>query len=215
MTALIITQGPARRRRALRRLAAQADLVVVADGGARAARAAGIVPDLLVGDLDSLDDASARWASRRSIRGRVFPPEKNATDAELALRLAVQRGAREIVIFGPLSGRMDQALANVFLVVAARALGSRARLTDGRAFVWLASRTTRIDGRRGDLVSLLPLSPRVRGIVTTGLRYPLNQGTLRQGFTRGISNEIVSLPASVRVAKGDLLLIHTPKRLRD
>ncbi len=210
MIVLIVTQAPARRRRALRRLAAGADLVLAADGGARVARAAGVVPRFIIGDLDSLDRDTARWAARRRIPRRPFAVAKDATDAELALREADRRGAREIWIFAALSGRMDQALANVLLLVTARSLGARARLTDGRAVAWLASQRTRIDGREGDLVSLLPLTPRVRGIVTKGLRYPLNGGTLRQGSTRGISNEIVSTPVSVRVAEGDLLVIHIP-----
>ncbi|MBI3976336.1 MAG: hypothetical protein HY334_08105, partial [Armatimonadetes bacterium] len=55
-------------------------------------------------------------------------------------------------------------------------------------------------------------SPEVRGIVTTGLRYPLRGGTLRRGSTRGVSNEIVRAPASVRARAGDLLVTHIPRR---
>ncbi|MGH2452521.1 MAG: thiamine diphosphokinase [bacterium] len=211
MIALIVTQGPARRRRALRRLAARADLVIAADGGARLARACGVVPHLIIGDLDSLDPATARWAVRRRIPRRAFPVTKDATDAERSLREAARRGADEVWIFGAMARRMDQSLANVLLLVAARGLRLRARFTDGRAVAWLATKSTRIDGRSGDLVSLVPLSPLVRGIVTSGLRYPLRRGSLRLGSTRGISNEIVRAPASLRVAAGDLLVMHTPR----
>lgn len=212
MIALIITQGPARGSRALRRLAGAAGLILAANGGARVARAAGVVPHLLIGDLDSLDAATARWAARRRIPRRTFPSAKDATDAELALRAAARRGAREVWVFGAMTGRMDQALAHLLLLLAARALRVRARLTDGRAIAALAAGITRIDGRAGDLVSLLPLSVEVRGIVTTGLRYPLRGGRLRRGSTRGVSNEIVHLPASVRAGAGDLLVIHIPRR---
>jgi len=210
--ALIVTQGPARARRALRRLAARADLILAADGGARVTRAAGLVPHLIIGDLDSLDAATARWAAGRRIPRRRFPVAKDATDAELALREALRRGAREVWIFATITGRMDHALANLLLLVTARSRRVRARLTDGRAIAWLGSRTTRIEGRPGDLVSLLPLSSAVRGIVTTGLRYPLRGGMLRRGSTRGVSNEITNAPPSVRVDAGDLLVIHTPRR---
>ncbi len=212
MIALIITQGPARARRSLRDLAARADLILAADGGARVARAAGVNPHLIIGDLDSLDPATARWVSRRRIPRRRFPVSKDATDAELALREALRRGAGEIWIFATLTGRMDQALANLLLLISARAARARAVLTDGRATAWLASGRARISGRPGDLVSLLSLSPTVSGIVTAGLRYPLRGGSLRRGSTRGISNEIITAPASLRVGRGDLLVIQTPRR---
>lgn len=210
MRALIITQGPVRARRALRRLAAAADLLLAADGGTRIARTAGIVPHLIVGDLDSLDAATRRWAAARRIPRRTFPRAKDATDTELALREAKRRGAREVWIYGVVGGRLDQTLANILLLFAARRLRVPARLTDGRAAAWLVDGETEVHGRRDDTVSLVPLSPVVRGISTAGLRYPLRRGVLRRGSTRGISNEITTSPARVRIGAGDLLLIHIP-----
>lgn len=210
MRALIITQGPVRARRALRRLAAAADLMLAADGGTRIARAAGIVPHLIIGDLDSLDAATRRWAAARRIPRRTFPRAKDATDTELALREAKRRGAREVWIYGVVGGRLDQTLANILLLFEARRLRVPARLTDGRAAAWLVDGEAEVNGRRGDTVSLVPLSPVLRGITTAGLRYPLRRGVLRRGSTRGISNEITAPPARVRIGAGDLLLIHTP-----
>lgn len=210
MIALIITEGPARGRRALRRLAAAADLIVAADGGARLARAAGIAPHLIIGDQDSLDRETARWAAGRRIEHQTYPSEKDATDAELALREAVRRGAREVWFYSVVGGRLDQTLANILLLFEARRLEVRALLTDGRASAWLVDGTAAVDGRPGDTVSLVPLSPVVEGVVTTGLRYPLRDGVLRRGSTVGISNEITQAKATVRLRAGDLLLIHTP-----
>lgn len=214
MIALIITQSPGAARRALRRLAEGADLILAADGGARLAHAAGIIPHLIIGDQDSLDRTTARWADRRGIARLTFPREKDATDAELALHEAVRRGARDVWVYSVISGRLDQMLANLLLLFEARRLAVRARLTDGRTRAWLVNRTARVDGRPGDTVSLVPLSSVVRGLVTTGLRYPLRHGVLRRGSTRGISNEMTHAHASVRVSSGDLLLIHVPQRAR-
>ncbi|MDQ7849313.1 MAG: thiamine diphosphokinase [Armatimonadota bacterium] len=211
MRALIITQCPARGHRALRRLAAAADLVLAADGGARVARLAGVVPHEIVGDLDSLDAATRRWARQRRIRRRVFPRAKEATDAELALRQARRRGARLVWLFGAVSGRLDQTLANVLLLFAARRLQVVARLTDGRAVACLVDGVVEVQGRQGDAVSLLPLSPVVRGITTVGLRYRLRRGVLHRGSTRGLSNEMTASAAAVRLTAGDLLLVHTPR----
>ncbi len=210
MRALIITQGPARARRSVQRLAAGTDLILAANGGTRLARGAGIVPHVIIGDLDSLDSSTRRWAAARRILRLVYPRDKEATDAELALREAQRRGAQQVWLFGVVGGRLDQTLANILLLFAARRLHLAARLTDGRATAWLVDGKTDVAGRRGDTVSLVPLSPVVRGITTAGLRYPLRRGVLRRGSTRGISNEIVTSPAKVRIDSGDLLLIHIP-----
>src|SRR3989337_1463661 len=120
--ALIITQGPVRARRALRRLAAAADLLLAADGGTRIARTAGIVPHLIVGHRDSRDAPPRRWPAARRIPRRTFPRAKDATDTELALREAKRRGAREVWIYGVVGGRLDQTLANILLLFEARRL---------------------------------------------------------------------------------------------
>src|SRR3972149_757614 len=140
--------------RSLRRLAAAADLLLAADGGTRIARTAGIVPHLIVGDLDSLDAATRRWAAARRIPRRTFSRAKEATDTELALREAKRRGAREVWIYGVVGGRLDQTLANILLLFAARRLRVPARLTDGRAAAWLVDGETEGHGRRDDTVSL-------------------------------------------------------------
>ncbi len=210
MRALIIAQAPLTNRRTLRRLASAAGLVIAADGGTRAARAAGVVPHLILGDLDSLDPGTRRWANTHRILRRVFPRAKDATDTELALGEAKRRGAREVWLYGTVGGRLDHGLANVLLLFAARRLGLGARLTDGRASAWLVGRHAEVHGHRGDTVSLIPLSSQVRGISTIGLRYPLRRGVLRRGTTRGMSNEMIASPAQVRAASGDLLLVHVP-----
>jgi len=212
--ALVITQGPARARRALARLAGRADLILAADGGARLARAAGIVPDLILGDLDSLDGTVARWADARGIPRRRYPRVKDATDGELALAEALRRGAREVWIYGVVAGRLDQLLANVLLLFAARRRRVHARLTDGRTTARLAGRFAELHGRPGDLVSLIPVSAAVRGIMTAGLRFPLRGGALVRGSTRGISNELTADRATIRVGSGDLLIVHTPAGAR-
>lgn len=210
MKALIVTQGPGRAHQALQRLAGEADLILAANGGTRLARGAGIVPHVIIGDLDSLDSSTRRWAAARRILRRVYPRDKDATDAELALREAQHRGAHQVWLFGVVGGRLDQTLANILLLFAARRLHLAARVTDGRVTAWLVDGKTDVAGRRGDTVSLVPLSPAVRGITTAGLRYPLRRGVLHRGSTRGISNEIVTAPAQVRIGSGDLLLIHIP-----
>lgn len=146
---------------------------------------------------------------------RIVPPEKDLTDAELALEVAAERGATEVVLAAALGGRVDHALANLLLVLRARELGRRMRLIDGRTEAYLVEGPLVIEGERGDLVSLVPLSPTVEEITTFGLRHPLAGERLGRGATRGISNVIDAIPAGIdRVGGGDMLLIHTRRRPR-
>lgn len=192
----------------LRRRLRWAEMVICADGGLRAARRIRVRPDVAIGDFDSAAPALVKWARSAGAVMIPHPVEKDKTDAELALDYAIKRGAREIDFFGALGGRLDHLLANVELMIAAEPR-ARLRIVDGKTEAFLVRGRTALDARRGDLVSLLSLSRRSSGITTKGLKYPLRNATLRAGSTLGISNEIVSLPASVTVGAGRLLLVVT------
>jgi thiamine pyrophosphokinase len=187
-----------------------APLVVAADGGAAAAWALGRAPDVVVGDLDSLaPQTRAALAGAGSIF-EVAPREKDETDLELALRAAVGRGATSIDILGALGGpRFDHALANV-LALALPILGTRrVAILDPQQEVRLlrGPGALTLTGTPGDLVSLIPLSESADGIDTAGLRYPLRDGTLLLGPTRGVSNELTGPQATVRLRAGLLLVV--------
>lgn len=210
MRAAIVGAGPLREASGLRGRIRRADLVICADGGLRAARRLGLRPDVALGDFDSASGALLAWARRAGAEIIRHPVEKDQTDAELAMGYALARGAREIELFGALGGRVDHLLANVALLL--RAGKARMRIVDGPVELFLAERRTPIDGRPGDLVSLLPLSRAVLGVTTRGLKYPLSRATLREGSSLGVSNEVVSSAASVSVRSGDLLIVHTRRR---
>ncbi len=215
MRILIIANGTGRARRHLQSLARSADLVIAADGGAETAARAGVAPDLLVGDMDSVTPATRARLASRGIEIRATSADKDQTDTELALEIAAGRGASEVWLAAALGGRADHALANLLLPLLARRLGVRLRLIDGRTEAYLVEGPVVLDARVGDPVSLIPLSPLVEGIMTVGLRYPLSDEPLVGGATRGISNLVVSIPAGLSgVGPGDLLLVHTHQRTR-
>jgi thiamine pyrophosphokinase len=212
---LIVANGTGRSRRQLQVLARSADLVIAADGGADIATRAGVDPHVLIGDMDSVTPATRARLEAHGTDVREVPPEKDQTDAELALEIAARRGASEVWLSAGLGGRVDHAAANLLLVFLARQLGVRLCLVDGRTEAYLVGGPFALDARVGDLVSLIPLSPLVEGIKTVGLRYPLRDEPLVRGATRGISNVVVAKPAGLAaVGAGDLLLVHTRQRLR-
>ncbi len=184
------------------------DLVVAADGGANWLARVGIRADLVVGDLDSIDAALSAALQASGATFERHPPDKDASDGELALRAAWARGASQVVVVGGLGARLDHELTNLGLLAANRPPGSDVRLVRGRTTVrlvrpgdpWLGS------GVVGETVSLVPY-PAARGVTTRGLRYPLRAEDLLVGTSRGLSNVVIEPPATVSVEEGMLLAI--------
>ncbi|MBI2201571.1 MAG: thiamine diphosphokinase [Armatimonadetes bacterium] len=182
---------------------------ICANGGLRIARRVGVPPQIVIGDFDSAPAGLLRWAQAHDARLIRHPARKDKSDTELALDAAVEGGAREVEFLGVLGGRVDHTLANVALLVQAEARGVRATIVGGDQELLLARRATVVAGGRGDLVSLIPMTPTVTGITLTGFRYPLKNATARQGSTRTISNVIDRSPATIRFKRGRLLVVVT------
>jgi thiamine pyrophosphokinase len=182
--------------------------IVAADGGARHLEVRGLRPDVVVGDMDSFPpDRRDGWEKE----GTAFfdhPGEKDETDLELALLYATQHYRGEILVFGFLGGRLDQALANVFLLAHPSLVGHRIRLVEPGQEAWLLRSSDVIEGRPGDLVSLLPLAGSVRVAKTEGLRWPLHNEVLTIGPARGISNVLTAGRATIKIDSGLLLCVH-------
>ncbi len=190
-------------------LLAGADLVVAVDGGADALARVGVVPDLLVGDLDSISREARADLEARGVEVLVLPVAKDITDTEAALRMAVERGADDIVVLGALGGpRLDHLLGNLLLLDSEWLAGIRVRLVDEWHEAFLAGGDVTMKGARGDTVSLLPLTADVEHVHTEGLLYPLAGDSLRRSATRGLSNAMTGDVARVTHGTGVLLVIH-------
>jgi thiamine pyrophosphokinase len=185
------------------------DLLIAVDAGADAILAAGRLPDVLIGDLDSIGPRSLDALEAAGIEIVRLPVAKDETDTEAALRLAVGRGAEQIIVLGALGGpRLDHLLGNLFLLGADWLAPVDVRLRDERHEVFLAKGGADISGCEGDLVSLFPLTPEVSAVTTTGLEYPLHAETLFQATTRGVSNAMTADVARIEHGEGVLLLVH-------
>ena len=189
----------------------RAELVIAADGGAATLERIGRRPDRLVGDLDSVDASLVARLTDAGVPIDRHPTDKDATDTELALQDAVTGGATEIVLLGALGGdRLDHELANLLLLADPETARLTVRIVHGPTTVHvLHAGSLALEGRVADLVSLLPIDRDAVGVTTEGLRWPLDGATLRIGRSRGISNEIVTAPASIEVRDGTLLVIET------
>jgi thiamine pyrophosphokinase len=200
-------------RKRLAKLAPKAGLVIAADRGAEALLSLGLLPDILVGDMDSVEPSRLE-ALPTSVQVLRFSRDKDETDLELALLEAVRRApeSAEMLILLALGGRMDHSLANLQLAARPELAGRRLRFLSGDQTLWpiIGPAVLEIDGATGDTVSLLPLGDGVRIAGTRGLQWPLEAAWLAVGPARGISNRMTEERAVIEVAAGFLLCVHIP-----
>lgn len=208
MRALIVLGGDAPERMLLLSCAGYADIKIAADRGLEAFECAGVSPDLLVGDMDSVSQEVLDRVKENTQVERL-PIQKDDTDGVHALDVAIARGAKNITILGALGGRMDHALANLMLLVRAHEQGAYAEILDEHMRIVRVDGEIEITGSKGDTFSLLPLGG-AQNVMISGCAYhedePLDFTT---GYPLGVSNVITEDEAKITVESGDLLLFHT------
>ncbi len=179
------------------------DFIVCADSGYDSAKALGIIPDLVIGDMDSI---SSSVESGPEII--TAPVQKDETDSMLCVDTLADRGFNEILFFGALGGRPDHSFANISLLLYAAKKGIKLDIIHENSHMFIIDGKTVLHGNTGDIFSLFAIGGDARGITTTGLLYPLNNETLYTDNPRGVSNEFLENKASVSVENGYLLAIH-------
>lgn len=190
------------------RLAAMKDyLLICCDGGVRHLDELDTRPDVIVGDMDSAD--AVRLAKYMSGGARVlrYPPDKDATDTQLALEHAYGIAPETIEIWGALGGRIDHTLANLFLLGFPGNKGIKISLVDEYCEVFIAEKKVSWEKAVGHTVSLFAWGARAEDVTLQGFRYPLSKETLEVNDPRGVSNVIVDSPATLQIGFGALLVI--------
>lgn len=208
MRAVVFANGMLENPRAIVESLQPGDYLIAADGGLGHIRDLNLVPDMIIGDLDSISKKDLAWLEARQVEILEFSRDKDYTDLELALREAKKRGFKRIMIAAALGGRADQAQANIALLSLQELSNCEIALDDGLTEIRLIVDSLTIKGSPGDTVSLLPLCRPAEGVLTERLKYPLNSETLEPGQTRGISNVMLADSAKVSLRKGRLLCVH-------
>jgi thiamine pyrophosphokinase len=181
--------------------------LICADGGARHLEAAGMIPTLIVGDMDSLARGSRASYEAMGVRILRHPRDKNETDTELALREAFAMAPTEVRIWGALGGRIDHALANLSLLVQGIERGVEVRLIDEWCELFLVTGCAVIEGREGQTVSILPFMDEASGVTLRGFEYPLTKASMVLGRPWGISNVLKARQGVIEVDSGRLLVV--------
>ena len=208
MRAAIFLNGSPDSPGLLRRVAGRADLVVAADGGARYALEAGVVPDLVIGDMDSLGEELAREVEKRGASLERHPVRKDKMDSHLAILAARKRGAIAADFLCALGGRSGALFAVPHILLAAERIGLRSTVVADRGVMFVVEAgSRRVEGASRDSVSVFPLSGCATGVTLEGMEYPLENATLEPGDTLGFHNELVGNQARVSVRNGSLLVV--------
>jgi thiamine pyrophosphokinase len=208
MRAIIFANGDPCDLEIVKPWAAQAELIIAADGGTRNALAVDVLPHVVIGDLDSLTEADRVQLDRSRVQLIVYPTHKDYTDLELALRYARNQHATEIIIFSALGGRWDQSLANLLLLTLPELAQIPTRIVDHQLTIQVIRDRAEITGRAGDTLSLIALQGDAHGVTIDGCEYPLNDATLPFGATLGISNVLAQNTAKITVKQGQILALH-------
>jgi thiamine pyrophosphokinase len=181
--------------------------IICADSGAGYLRAIGMVPHVIIGDMDSLAPDMLEYFKERGSRIIRFPEGKNETDTQLALEYAFSIAPDEIYVFGAFGTRIDHTLANVSLLALGLKKGIQIKLIDEWCEAFIVSHEYAIQGESGQTVSLLPFSDMVTGITIDGFEYPIKDGAMEIGTPYGVSNRLVAARGVISVKSGHLLVI--------
>ena len=186
---------------------ADAALVLCCDGAADRALLHGIVPDVLVGDMDSISQQTLAQLREQHLNIRQLPCRKDMTDTFEACEIALQRGATQVAFVGGFGQRMDHSLGNMHCLMYLCQHGVQTAMETGPASVYATRDTLVLHGQQGKTFSLIPLLPDTHIARLAGASYPLTDAALPMGHTLGVSNVVTQEEVEVDVDRGMVLCL--------
>jgi len=189
-----------------RSIVSNCDYIICCDGAISYLLAIGVIPDLLVGDMDSLDVNIIR-ALPKNMETARYSTQKDETDLELAVTAAISKNPSQIIVLGAFGGRIDHELGNIHQLIRTADAGIDAFLLSNNTKLYVTKNELCLRKEKYNLISLIPITTTVNGITTEGLNYALTNEDLKIGQTRGVSNTFISDIAKINVQSGYLLVI--------
>ncbi|AGB19124.1 thiamine diphosphokinase [Thermoanaerobacterium thermosaccharolyticum] len=207
MKTCIISNGEFNDSDYIRKLINNCDYVICADGGANIAYKLGIVPNLIIGDLDSADKQIIDYYKKNGVQVDKYPTEKDETDTQLATLKAIELGTDEIIYIASIGSRFDHSIANLSLLLYLLKRNVKGIIASEKNEIHLIDRSLELEGKIGDIVSLIPYSTDVKGIYTDGLYYSLSGQDMPLDMPYGISNVFINNKIKIKIDSGLLLVI--------
>ncbi len=201
MKAVVLCDGEIVEKQAILKELEDSGLLIAADGGANHAWDLNLSPDVIIGDLDSYTVTGREKAEV------IHDPGQETNDLEKALSHAVKKNVQQVVVFGATGKRLDHTLKNLSVMLQFNTQFSSIMFKDRYSTMFLVTPPFKKEFPVGTSVSLFPLSGTVENITTKGLKYSLNNGTLKNGVQDGSSNQTEEKTVEIDFKKGDLLLL--------
>ncbi|WP_455542334.1 thiamine diphosphokinase [Intestinibacter sp.] len=182
--------------------------IIGADGGCNHLYRMEIVPDYVIGDLDSIDKDLIEYYESKNVIFKKFPTHKDQTDSEICVHLAKTLNATEIDFIGALGGRIDHALSNIGFMYSVYEMGIKPRILTSEEEVFIVHNDTKkVKGNKGDTISILAIKGDVSGVTLKNLEYPLDNAKVTYLSPLGISNVMLEDECEISVKEGYLLVI--------
>lgn len=213
MYTIIVGNGSLKNYKPLKEEAKKADCIICADGGAKHLQKISLLPDILIGDFDSIGNALLEYYTEQKVHIIRYPKNKDFTDTELAIQVALEKGAKQISFFAVMGNRLDHSLSSLYLLKPLIEKNIFAKISNDTSEVFLTKDMIEIEKGDYTILSLLALSEKVTGIQTEGLAYPLKGETLLQGSSLGISNVFTQKKAGISIQSGLLIIIKTKEEV--
>jgi thiamine pyrophosphokinase len=182
--------------------------IICTDGAGGKARELGIMPNVIVGDMDSISQDDLLFMETNKVKTIYHPRDKDVTDTFLALLLARENNDVDVVIWGGTGGRLDHTLANLASTIAFVKEGMRLSFQDPGLTIYITKNYLNLEGRPGDIVSIFPMGGDAEGITLNGFKYSLTNEKIEQDFPLGISNKLMRNEGRIFVESGILSVFH-------
>ncbi|WP_296645198.1 thiamine diphosphokinase [Romboutsia sp. 13368] len=184
------------------------DYIICSDGGANHTYKMNIVPDYIIGDLDSIEENIIKYYKSKNVKFDKFPTKKDETDTELSIWLANKLNAKKVDLIGALGGRIDHTIANINLLYYIRNKNIIPKIISEKEEVYIAiDEEIIIDGNKGDTISIIPIKGDAKGITLKNLEYPLENGIMDFSRPLGISNIMTKSSCNIKVNEGSIIII--------
>ncbi len=180
---------------------------IAADGGALLLDRLGITADVIIGDLDSLSEDDIESFNSKNTDFIKYPVEKNETDGELAINYCIENGFSKIILVFAVGGRIDQELANIFLLDRSSKSEAEILIKDTSIEIGIINNKKIFKNKINWGISLLPLDEKVNNVSISGCKYNIDSNDLYRNKSRGISNIINRNLAEIKISEGTLIYI--------
>lgn len=208
MRGLVISSGKIEDLKLLKALVDKNDFILCADGGIDHIKKIDKIPDLAIGDFDSISKEGLDFINSNNIKVEKFPKMKDMTDTELAIDNLIERGFKDITITGVTGSRIDHTMANILLLKRLKKEGINAKIVDDNNIIYFVDDFLRLK-KTPNYISIIPINYEGVSISLKEFLYPLDKKYIPFGSTLGISNEIKGEFGTIELHKGEVLVFES------